>query len=431
MKTHPLPSVDSQVLYRNFQPLPGETIFDFIAEAAGSVGFHRKDCALLKTSTDLDIRVLAGNFHILVTQTVPFENAAHLKPALETFTVRAGFPEAPGIVRETRACTQISVRKGVLPHQAMPKDLLAAVGPELTTFCDSRETQVAMTLARKITELVTRRSDAGAVFWGPSVYFLKPDTFLAYASSGSPLDLYLHPIIHGQADPDTGEPRIGVMGCGAPWLIGNNVEYKPCALPPEYLVETLCAFVAFSQKRDALFSHGDVFGRDENEKIRLIYHPNEEDGVDTIELKVVHNPAFGILREQVPTIQKHYSSEGELTEERIHGAEEVELNPDDPVDAAILERLAAQSALAAASAPYSHPTDNVSSAPAEIGLQAPETQAVRAPQRNFEGTPVQKPRLSMNELRKIAQQPMEPLEEPAAGNQKKGFLGRLFGTKTT
>jgi len=426
LKTYPLPSVDSQVIFQSYQPLGGMKIYDFIVEAAASIGFPAEACNLLKTSTEHDVRVLCGKFHILVTQTVPFETSLQLDLALDTFTVKSGFPEAAGIFQTAKAYTQISVQKGVLPHAAMPEGLLKAVGPEMTAFCESKETSDALALAAKVTDLVVKNTHPDAVFWGQSFYCMKPETFEQIHASGKPLQLYLQPVLHGDIDPETGKQLIGVIGSGAPCLIGYSVEIRPCSLPPEYLISTLYSFVAFTQKSGKLIDNEDVFGASEEEKVQVLYHGTPEDKPDVIELKVVQNTKFGIFREPVPTIQKQYDDDCNLVDERIANVEQSALNPDDPIDAAILERLTALKSqdLADRTVPEQQPAN------AEESIAPPAVEpSIRAPDRDSRSGKMPAQRVSMEELRKFAMRSQVEDPQESGTIKKRGFFGSLFGKK--
>ncbi|MBN9669853.1 hypothetical protein [Roseibium aggregatum] len=430
MKTHPLPSVDSQILFRSYQPLNSERLFALVVEAAASLGIPVDDCKLLKTSTELDLRVLCRNFHVLVTQTVPFERSGHLGVALDTYTVKSTFPEARDTVESTTAFTQVSVQKGVLPHEAIPPEMLRLIGSEMTAFCSSEETAAAMAIVRKLTASIVEISNPDAVFWGPSVFFLKPQTFLDLAGATNSNVLYLHPLPFGETDPATGNQMIGLTGIGAPWLIGCNLEIKPCSLPMNYLVETMYAFVNFTVKSGALIADGDVFGRDENEKIQMLIHPVEGKAPDTIELKVVHKPEFGIVREAVPAIQRRYDDDCKLESERISDVDQDELDPNDPVDAAILEQLAAQRQ---GSEPQFLPDEirkTVAATPAEDGRQAEVAEPQRDVRKEEEISGTSHQRLSMAELRSFARQAQVSTGTDAGKSAKTaGLFGRLFGKK--
>jgi hypothetical protein len=117
MKIFPTPSIDAQVLMERYEPLSGNAVLEMIVRAAVAAGLPAEECKLLKTSTEKDIRVLCGNYHILVTQTVPFEASAQLETALNSFSVKSSFPEAAENIEATTAYTQISVSQGTNPDR--------------------------------------------------------------------------------------------------------------------------------------------------------------------------------------------------------------------------------------------------------------------------------------------------------------------------
>jgi hypothetical protein len=339
VKTHPLPSVDSLVLYKRYQPLDGEELKAVIVAVAEKAGVPQSACQLLNTSDEIDKRYLCGKFHILVTQSEPFQHSPLTDVALETYYARTAFPEAVELISDIAACTQISVRKSVIPTDALPENLKTFSGAENIAFCELEEALQAMEIARLITAIIVERSQPDAVLWVPSRFLLKPDAFSALARASNYDDLYLLPNPVGQQDPETGERLFGMEGIGAEWLTGCRVKVLPCSLPPEYLAEIIVAFAKVTRKSGHMIEDGDVFGRDENEKIQVIYHDEDDDGLNTIELKVVHNPNYGIVREYVPAMYAYKDGESKETGHPTMSGGDAGLDPNDPVDAAILERL--------------------------------------------------------------------------------------------
>jgi len=454
LKIHPFPTIDTQILFRDYQPIDGREIVDFLIRKAISLGLPKADCIVLEAvSTDLDIQVLCGDFHILVTQTAPFEDKSHLGPALQSFALRSNFPEAEKVVQAAKASTLISVQKGLIPHAAMPSHLLKKVGPELTAFSTTEEARMALTLARIATYFVVQKSRPVAVLWGPSHFLMKPKVFQELAHGDAPELLYLHPHLYGRADPVSGKQLFGLIGVGSHTLIGHTLEFKPSAVPPNYLANKMYEFVAFCRLRGQLIPEGDVFGADENEKIQVLYHlPKSEGNPPGIELKVVHNPDFGIVQEPVPTVYTRYDKEGDPAGESFSDGETA-LNPNDPVDAAILERL---NALKAAETQSDADTQerNVDQADFDAFVADEQTPAEKPARqqpvelttvgRRPEGSPPvqdaghgeetrpaasQFKRQSMEELRRFAKEVQVTPSEPQKQAKKTGFFGKLFGKK--
>ncbi|WP_306146768.1 MULTISPECIES: hypothetical protein [unclassified Roseibium] len=435
MKIFPTPSIDAQVLMERYEPLSGNAVLEMIVRAAVAAGLPAEECKLLKTSTEKDIRVLCGNYHILVTQTVPFEASAQLETALNSFSVKSSFPVAADVIEATTAYTQISVYKGLIPVGAFPEGALQEIGESVATFTDSSESQMAMAIVKSVTASIADASFPTAIFWIPSLFLMTPDTFKLVADEDTPLLLYVHPHLYGETSPLTGEQLIGVIGSGAPSIIGYSVEFTPSKLPTGYLIERLYSFIGFTLKRGKVFPSGDVFGSDENEKIQVFHHPPHDGGAPRIELKVVHNPALGVERDPVPTIFKEYDTEGAQTGERIDGAEEVVLDPDDPIDAAILQQLNRQKTGETSSATSANRVKPIRRPPAASSPEAsqPSTKP-RGPRvvgdETAGGASEAGPRKrsSMDELRQIAiaAQQASSSDQPSKGG---GFLGRFLKRK--
>lgn len=412
------------------------------------MGVPEDDCNLLITSTDQDIRVLCGDYHCLVTQTAPLEDKSHLEAVQETVSTKTAFPDAPQRVQEATAQIQISVQKGVLPQEAIPPDLMEAAA-ELTAFCDTEEAQAAMALVRAITRFVLERRPATAVFWQTSRFLMKPELFLDLDSDETAGLIYLHAHFYGERDPATGQQLVGVTGSGSQALIGYAVTIRPCALPPDYLFSKIVDFVAFTLESGQIIRDTDVFGQDEAEKIQVLHHLPRRGGAPEIELKVVHNPEYGIVREEVPTIYKHYDADYRVTKETVAGIDEQALDPNDPVDAAILEQLKARTGSVrkretteeeneqafrdldpplapsvTAEEPEPEQEQEPETAPAE------EQAAPAFSRRAVPPTPPPAKRVSMEELRSLAQKAQASAESAEASRPKRGLLGKLFGRKS-
>lgn len=456
LKTHPLPSVDSQILYKRYQPLDGEEIKAVILAVAEKAGVPQSACQLLNTSDEIDKRYLCGKFHILVTQSEPFEQTPLIDAALETYYARTAFPEAVDLMYDIAACTQVSVRKSVIPTDSLPDNLKTFSGVENIAFCELEETLQAMEIARLITTIIVERSQPDAVLWAPSRFLLKPDAFSALSRASNFDDLYLLPNPFAQQDPETDERLIGMEGIGAQWLTGHRVKVLPCGLPPEYLAEIIVAFAKVTRKNDQMIDDGDVFGRNENEKIQVIYHDEDDDDLSTIELKVVHNPDYGIIRENASAIYEYHEGASKETGPQTMDSEGAGLDPNDPVDAAILERLqdmkdetpAPQTAEGPdeetlelemsgldlpeqSSAPaYADASETVppSTAPdlretiAEASVRFEDTGAARKP-----SPPTN--RMSLAELREFAKQAQVSTTPPGNAGKAPGFLSKLFKRK--
>lgn|GEM_PF-1726248 len=468
MKTHPLTSIDSQVLYRQSQPLDGEKLFSFITEAAKAVGTAEEDCELIEVTEELDVRARCADYQVQVTQSVPFAEDDYLKIALDTFSFETSLKSVPEIDDTITACIHVSVQKRAMGEEDAPGRSSNLADAQIAAFSGSSETLSAMALAKDVVARIVQNTQPASAFWGPSVFLVEPEKFLELASAKNPLSLYLHCHVYSHYSPDAGKRLFGVIASGAQWLIGRNVEFKPSPLPPQYLVEKVYDFVRFTLKNDGLLSESDVFGRDENERIRPIMHRSSGSGPDSVELKVIYNPEFGITHDTSLRFDDlETTGLGSFDDPHLED-EDTDLNPNDPVDAAILERLAelnkdapspssdhsaevdaqaapdvpAPDALAPeATAPEATAPEATAPAVSEPTVPEPATvapEATPAPDMAPAPEPVQRPRtvqpqaqkMSMAELRDFAKEAQVPLAAIEDRPKKRGLLGKFFKKKS-
>ncbi len=455
LKIHPLASIDSQILYRQFQPLDADTVRNAIVDAAQSVGLPETECELLDISTDVDIFVRCGDLQMYVTQSVPFADDDYLQVALDTFCIENALQGIPSIDEDITACAHISVQKND-PNANAAQDMDSTLtGFELTAFGDAEECLHAMKVAKKLVSNLVDASEPESVFWGPSTFLLETEKFKRLAAADNPLLLYLHCHVYSKDDPDTGQRLSGAVAAGSQWLIGSIVEFKPCPLPPEYLVERIFDFVSFCFRTGNNVSDGDTFGRDENEAVRILVQPSEDGGPARIELKVEHNPGLGVRREDLSEIRAKTGTRFNLTDEGHFDDEEEELDPEDPVDAAILERLAEikeeEDPIKVSAAVEADP---VPALDAPQPVKAPETVQATAdvsveetpePEADSEKTQPHTPqterrpratrpatqRMSMAELRNFAMEAQVSQQHRDTAPKRRGFIGKLFGRKTS
>lgn len=453
LKIHPLASVDSQLLYRSFQPLDGNSVFEAIIDAAKSIGLAM-DGERLETTTEHDLSVRIGDLLVSVTQSIPFSEDDYLQVALDTFSFENSLNGIPSVDEAVTACTHVSVQKDTPSTERTEASVSNLTDLDLATFSDSGEALRAMELAKSLALLLSEKSEPDAIFWGPSTFLLDPGKFKQLAASRNPLLLYLHCHVYTKEDSATDQKLVGVIASGAQWLIGRSVEFKPASLPAEYLVEKVYDFVAYSLKNEKTADNGDVFGKDDSEKVAILAHQSDGHGPDKIELKVVHNPEFGISREIAHETDHPQDFDRELTGAPRSNEEDPELNPNDPVDAAILERLAEINAeepeiarepanetrvvsSPGVSIPATSPEPEAPVATVQ-DEETPEQEAVTEPTQGLpveEQRPVRKARpaaqrMSMAELRDFAKEAQVPQPDRDVSHKKRGFIGKIFSKKS-
>eukprot|EP00903_Cladosiphon_okamuranus_P001379 g1377.t1 len=131
-----------------------------------------------------------------------------------------------------------------------------------------------------------------------------------------------------------------MLSYGAQWLTGYAIEIRPCPLPPPELLRILYHFLAFAEKNDALMI-GHSFSRDGKEQVQVLAHEPQDGKVPFLELKTIYNPEYGIYRQDTPQAVSGKDNASDLrgSGERAYESAPADLDPNDPVDAAILEQL--------------------------------------------------------------------------------------------
>ncbi|MEO0976046.1 MAG: hypothetical protein AAFY24_02265 [Pseudomonadota bacterium] len=473
MKIHPLSSVDSQILHRVFQPLDGDAILRLLAEAAERVGLTAGDCVQQETGSPHDISVLLPDLKVSVVQSIPFSEDDYLQVALDTFSLENFIKGDQRIDDAVSACTHVSVQPITDGNVATLNGAETPGAGNQAVFEDTGSALRAMSLAKAIVASLLGETDAVSVFWGPSTFLLEPETFKRLAAAREELLLYLHCHLFSEDDPETGQQLTGVVAAGAQWLVGRYVEIKPCPLPPEYLVEKVYDFVRAALKSDNLGPDGQTFGRNEDEEIRVKLEPSEGYAPGRILLQVVQEDEAPIAMEHDAQITDERDAgpaaepDAELVEAidpapepepepepfrppsgadfRDFDDEDRDLDPNDPVDAAILQRLSELNATDPAEedpvpadvtpAPAEdEPSAAQDDIPAEPEIAAAAEHAVpqiadaeQRPRRQK----AQPKRMSMAELRTFAKEAQVAQKDRDAPSKKRGFIGKMFNGKAS
>ncbi|WP_422382949.1 hypothetical protein [Roseibium album] len=430
MKTFPLHSVDCQLLYRDHEPLQGSELEELVRQSAEMLGLHPDGSQLISMSADHDIQMMCGNLKVLVTQSLPLEEKAHLKEAARFQIAQDAIRQGLELTDNCRAVTSISVRKGMLADVEFPEGMARLHGPEIQSFANAKETVTAMNLAKVISVNLLRKTPALAVFWAPNQHFLPPQTFSELAISDEPTMLYIRPHIYSPIQEVSEKRLIGVSAAGSEYILGFKVGFEPSRLPVQFMVQNLMVFASFCLQRGSVLPDGDVFGKSEKEKIRLDYQETSEGEPDKIVLAVQSSAELGIVGEERPTIYHAYNEDGERLSSTVTDVDVSDLDPDDPVDAAILERLAElkkatpppeNRKTASDTAPPKEPVETPSASPVD------EMQPITPPRHSTDPAPR---RASMEELRSLARQHQVSREETAERKGRKGLFGKIFGKKS-
>lgn len=455
LKIHTLASIDCQILYRQFRPLSDETLQDAVISAARAAGMDADDCEVLVAPAKHDISMRCGLYQISVTQSVPFADDDYLQVALDTFSLESAISGPPRVDESISACTHISVQKVAPASGTEPESGVFDAGEAKSGFNASEEAMHAMSLAKTIALLIVDETEAESVFWGPSTFLLSSADFKRLATSGDPLLLYVHCHIYPDFDKVSGREQKGVVASGTQWLIGYNVSFQPSERPAEYLVEKLYDFVRITLNSDERPENNAVFEKDDGEKTKVSIHAADGPGPDRIELSVMETPDIAAHVDRPADLRNWLTPDLKDMGFDAREDEDKELDPEDPVDAAILERLAELNA--EQSAPEPEEQAPVEFVEVPVGI-VPEPKSETLEETDLSDTalqeteaeipaetvaapaaePANRPRahrrpsqkMSMAELRDFAREAQVAPQNRDVDTKKRGLIGKMFNKKS-
>ncbi|WP_299471731.1 hypothetical protein [uncultured Roseibium sp.] len=432
-----------------------ETLQDAVISAARAAGLDADDCEVLDATATHDISMRCDLYQISVTQSVPFAEDDYLQVALDTFSLESAISGPPSVDESISACTHISVQKVAPASGTEPESGVFDTGTARSGFNTSEEAMHAMALAKSIALLVVDETEAESVFWGPSTFLLSIADFKRLATSGDPLLLYLHCHVYPEFDKVSGRERTGVVASGAQWLIGYNVAFQPSNRPAEYLVEKLYDFVRLTLKSGGKPEDGVVFEKEDGDKTKVGIHAADGTGPDKIELSVMETPDIAAHVDRPADLRNWLTPDMKDMGFDAREDEGKELDPEDPVDAAILERLAELNA--ENTAPETEEQAPVEFVEVPVGI-VPEPKTETLEETDLSSTalqgaeaeipaetvtaqaaePANRPRphrrpsqkMSMAELRDFAREAQVATQNRDVDTKKRGLIGKMFNKKS-
>ncbi|MBO0346002.1 hypothetical protein J0X15_12280 [Roseibium sp. CAU 1637] len=340
MKTHPAETFDCDVLHCDIAPIPTQALAEMVARVCEKFDIPPQACTLLDPSTEVDGYFLCGDYRVLITQSDPLIDKTRFNAAIPAQAPNALLPDATRMVAEANALTSVSVGKGLIGQSMLPDAMQADLGDEFGVISQAEEARFTLSLLAELVMELLKLRPANAVFWCPNSYILSPTTFSQLAEPKDKLALFIRPhLFEVHADKTLDGHSVGVTASGSQWLLGRMVSFRPSIAPEAFMVARLLQFVSFCLLRNQLLPDGDVFGKDANEKIRIHYQNGSGEGPDKIWLELEKSAELGINSVSPPTIVKQYDGTGVMVAQSIDGIDEDSLDPNDPIDAAILDRL--------------------------------------------------------------------------------------------
>lgn len=376
MNIFPAETFNCLALHPENEFAPADRVRQMILNVAAEHGIAPGECHLLPPSTDQNTYMFCGGFRVLITQSEPLTGRAALERAIDNYPVRKLFPQAERAVAQARMVTTLSIGRGLIPASLVPDHMKEAVSPQTQMIDTLADSQMAMSFLAALVVRFLKLRYATAVNWQQNGYLLPPDVFTSFAQAEDKLSLYIRPhaYVPPQDLPDE-DKYVGVLGAGSQYLTGYLIHFVPSTAPLEFMLERLLQFVSLCDLRQAVIPDGDTFGIDPSERIRIHHEKTSPDEPDRINLKLEMSAAFGIIGPKTPMVNLQYGLDGSVVEQTISGVDKDGLDPNDPVDAAILARLAELKAAETSPAPVS--PGSARNATAELSNETPSFTAVQ------------------------------------------------------
>ncbi len=317
--------IESVLLYQEHETVEPQKILQ-----------HLNDC-LKKTDLSFEIvqlgahgefiLMICGDLHVLVSQTpTPLDMEGFNQTLVSSYT-QMTLKNADEIVYRHRSHVFITVGNGVpVPNNSDMQELLQKVEHQQS----QSQFELKLTICKLMTSFFARKQLPTAVHWLQSNLLLPSETFLLLASDPFPVPLFVHPGLFSSRNAINEVPVLGLRTFGASHLIGYEIIFIEAPVPLGWLFERACNFVNIVRDRGSLIPHGETFGADKSEIIRVRHRPASDDRpAGEIELTLERSSEFeleenGVIKPQVLLVE----SEAEIV-----------LDQNDPIDRAILDSL--------------------------------------------------------------------------------------------
>ncbi|MGL5448708.1 MAG: hypothetical protein ACRDBL_15485 [Rhabdaerophilum sp.] len=202
-------------------------------------------------------------------------------------------PDAEAAIARNKAYMIVEVSfHSPLPD--LPPDMEAAMENAGAWPRPNEDQFFAMLLfAQHMTLVLAKKYNATLIQWLQSDQLFSVDNFTSLALTVDPVPLYVHPVLYGVKDPITGQMQQAAFTVGAAHLIGREIEFEPADVPPSFMSTRMLQFVEMVRvhRKGELIPHGETFGIDENEVIRVLHtHPTTERPQGGITLRLESGP---------------------------------------------------------------------------------------------------------------------------------------------
>lgn len=331
MKVSALQTASCDILYPTLERIGLEALEEAVNSAAFAAGIAG---ARALPASENDSRIFeCGLYRVEITQRdEPDKPAKYLAAALSHITQQE-FPNASEVIKNHTAVTSISIYRPALSGASFDHNGQS----DRTDLQSAEEVLLVMGLLRSISLSLVTQSNPLAIYWASNSYLLTREKFIELASVNSLCYLCLHPSYYSLGYIQDGPSEIGLIMMGAEHLIGHQVSVEPGPYDAEFVQAIATGFVRHCLSHGRLMENGETFGPSEEEVFQLHYEPRGEATPPGLTIVPIRSRKLGVLRE-LPQADEPEDDGTYVTEDGLR-MPIAELDPQDPIDAAVLTRI--------------------------------------------------------------------------------------------
>ena len=326
----PIPNaVQTALLFDDNMPIDLHDFAERFQSEQAAQGVHFR---LVEATPEHTFIRLFGTNDLMITVEQMFEPLS-LQPfqgVLDSAYMKIVSPTAADKLESHKSAVLIDVSHGAMPDEENINATLDEV--ELNKPGQSPdEFLLRLETLKALTRTYGERREPSLVHWTQSNQLLNFQTFVTLGGEVMPSLLNIHPQLYSDKTDAQGQ-WIGFTTFGAAHFLGREITFKSAPIAWGNLYQYVLVFLKFcSSKEGYIVPHGDCFSDGEGLSIAVRHIPGGSDGGEAIyELTLLQSAKFGY--ECPPDLLPSLGDDGDNPFP--------DLNPEDPVDRAILQRLA-------------------------------------------------------------------------------------------
>lgn len=235
------------------------------------------------------------------------------------------FKEAGDIVASHKQHVFITISKGV-PMPDHP--LLDEIGYMAAPF-EEWQFDLALQMLKSIITAYFSKSEPLAIHWVQSDQMVSPERFGSVAMDADDYSLFVHPEVTWSGKMEGDNQALGFRTYGAKNFIGKEILFDETIVHFGFCYLRTLMFIAMARMSGAVVPHGETFGKDHTEIIRVRHEPDPA-GRDE----------QGIIRLTLERSDEHdfiCDDDEEMVQDEPEDADEFDLK--DPIQRAMYERV--------------------------------------------------------------------------------------------